>query len=212
MKFFSRSCFILIFFLSCYIFFEYNKYMTPPETRLSLSEVYPDFLPDSRKHYIDLPVDHFDKNSEKFRGFYLLNPSFKEKSDVVFFLTDGQMELVDTSPDFNFFDEILGKDISYVLIGRRGHNPTLFPEIYDDKKLNYQKAVNLYSSKQYVEDIELIRKDMVEKKLLRSDGKIMLFGASGAGFLNQQYLNKYGRNVQRTIISSSGAPDISKKK
>jgi hypothetical protein len=36
----------------------------------------------------------------------------------------------------------------------------------------------------------------------------MLYGGSGGGFLVQQFLNKYGSQVTRALIESSGAPDL----
>lgn len=49
---------------------------------------------------------------------------------------------------------------------------------------------------------------MQKKGLLPPDGKIMLYGGSGGGFLVQQYLDKYGSHISRAFIEFSGAPDI----
>ena len=43
---------------------------------------------------------------------------------------------------------------------------------------------------------------------LPEDGKIMLYGGSGGGVLIQQYLDKYGVHVSRTLIECSGGPDL----
>lgn len=52
-----------------------------------------------------------------------------------------------TSPkDFEYFENKL-EGLSYVLIGNRGVNPILFPEVYNkDGSVNYNLAVNLYGS------------------------------------------------------------------
>jgi pimeloyl-ACP methyl ester carboxylesterase len=184
--------------------------MQVPQTRLDLDAHYPNLPPGPNLHYINLPLDHDDPSLGKYRGFYYLSRSFKPKGPVVFFLTDGQMELVTTEIDHDWFDSFLG-DLSYVLIGRRGHKPTLFPEVFNpDETLNIQKAVKLYGSWQHVKDIEAIRKDMQAKGLLPPSGKIMLFGASGAGFLAQQFIDRYGHNVSRVLIQVSGAPDLAR--
>jgi len=181
----------------------------PPEARLALDAYYPEMPPDANHRYLNLPMDYTDESSGRFRAFYVLSTNFNPKDPVVFFLTDGQMELVGPEMDFSFFDEQL-PGVSYVLIGHRGHCPTLFPEVYPDGKLDLRRAMNLYGSWQRIEDIERVRKDMVSAKLLPSDGRIMIFGASGAGLLAQQYLQRYGEHVTRTLLATTGAPDLAR--
>ncbi|WP_271592320.1 hypothetical protein [Bradyrhizobium sp. CCBAU 65884] len=181
----------------------------PPDARLALDAHYPGMPPDAHHRYLNLPVDYTDGSSGRFRAFYVLSPNFNPKGPVVFFLTDGQMELVGPEMDLSFFDEQL-PGVSYVLIGHRGHTPTLFPEVYPNGKLDLRRAMNLYGSWQRVEDIECVRQDMVAAKLLPSDGRIMVFGASGAGVLAQQYLHRYGEHVTRTLLAATGAPDLAR--
>ena len=201
---------LLVTALSAWIYYEYIIFMEVPLSRLSPGMYYEGMPQDERHRYIDLPLDHKYAASQKFRGFYILSPGFKNGADVIFFLTDGQMQLVGTNPDFSFFDSILGKASSYVLIGVRGHTPILFPEVYNaDGSLNYKTAMNLYGSDQQVEDIECVRKDMQKNGRILPGTKIMIFGASGAGVLVQQYISKYAGNVSRAIIAVTGAPDIS---
>ncbi|HBC74068.1 MAG TPA: hypothetical protein DC017_04230 [Candidatus Wallbacteria bacterium] len=190
--------------------YAYMIFMKAPATRIS-SGMYYERMPEDENHrYIDLPLDHKDPGSKKFRGFYILNPGFKKGSEVVFFLTDGQMQLVGTNPDFSFFSSVIGGTRSYVLIGVRGLSPILFPEVYNaGGSLNYKAAMNLYGSDQQVEDIECVRKDMQKKGYLPPGAKIMVFGASGAGILAQQYISKYPDSVSRAILAVTGAPDIS---
>jgi pimeloyl-ACP methyl ester carboxylesterase len=132
---------------------------------------------------------------------------------VIFWLFDNQQEavgMINSSGDFEDFENNLG-GLSYVLIGNRGVNPTLFPEIYNkDRSINYSLAMKLYGSAQQVEDIEAVRRDMQKQGLLPEDGKIMLYGGSGGGFLVQQYLDKYGAHVSRALIEFSGAPDLAR--
>ncbi|TBR21834.1 hypothetical protein EPO15_09295 [bacterium] len=163
--------------------------------------------PDDAHHYLDLPLDHARPSLGSFRDFYILSPDFRKDPAVVFFLTDGQMELVDTRPDMTFFDAQL-PGLPYVLIGHRGHSPTLFPEVYEHGRVNLHRAAELYGSWQRVEDIERVRLDLLGRGLLPTDGRIMIYGASGAGVLAQQYLHRYGRHVSRALLSVTGAPDI----
>lgn len=180
-----------------------------PKTRIGFHEYYPKMPQDSFHHYLNLPIDHFQPTKETFRGFYQLSPNFYKNKNITFLLTDGQMQLVNTKTDFSFFENVL-KGNSYVLIGVRGHTPILFPEVYKDGKVDYDKALQLYSSDQQVEDIECVRLDLIKKGILKKGDKINVFGASGAGVLAQQYISKYGLNVERVILESTGAPDLSR--
>lgn len=187
----------------------YRRSQRPPTSRLSLDSAYVEMPADARHHYLNLPLDHGDSSGKHFRGFYILSPQFRPDSSVIFFLTDGQMELVSPDPDFAFFEaELPGR--SYVLIGHRGHSPTLFPELYPAGKVDLRRAMRLYGSAQRVEDIERVRRDMVSKRLLPANGRIMIFAASGAGILAQQYVQLYGEHVSRVLLASTGAPDLSR--
>lgn len=201
---------ILIAIIGGSLYIAHRRFYEIPKSRIGLTEIYSTMPEDSFHHYINLPIDHSSPFTEMFRGFYLLSPSFYKSSSITFLLTDGQMELVTTQTDFSFFEKILGSS-AYVLIGVRGHSPTFFPEVYKDGKVDYQQAMRLYSSDQQVEDIEQVRQDMIAKGLLAADAKINVFGASGAGVLAQQYISKYGNHVQRMILESTGAPDLSAK-
>lgn len=187
----------------------YRASRKPPISRLALRAYYPEMPADTRHHYLNLPLDYGDSSSALFRGFYILSPHFQSDASVVFFLTDGQMELVGPNPDFSFFEAEL-PGLSYVLIGHRGHSPTLFPEVYPAGKVDLRHAMRLYGSAQRVEDIERVRRDMVEQRLLPPDGRIMIFAASGAGVLAQQYLQRYGDHVSRVLLASTGAPDLAR--
>lgn len=189
------------------LYFAHRSFYSVPQTRLALNETYSEMPADDFHHYINLPIDHKDLQKGYFRGFYLFSPNFYKSKNITFLLTDGQMELVGLKTDFNFFEDVL-KENSYVLIGVRGHSPTLFPEVFKNGKIDYEEALNLYNSDQQIEDIEQVRLDLIKKGLLKSEDKINIFGASGAGVLAQQYVSKYGANVNRVILESTGAPDL----
>jgi pimeloyl-ACP methyl ester carboxylesterase len=189
--------------------------MSPPTRRLAAGSFYKEMPPDSHHIYIRLPIDHGNPELGSFTGFYLLSPNFKPGGKIIFQLYDNQQEMVGmiaSSADFEAFDERVGKEMSYVLIGNRGVSPTLFPEVFKkDGSVDYKKALKLYGSDEQIEDIETVRLDMENRGLLPSDGKIMLYGGSGGGVLIQQFLNKYGNHVSRVLIESTGAPDIARK-
>ncbi|MDD2621191.1 MAG: hypothetical protein PHC92_11060 [Syntrophomonadaceae bacterium] len=202
----------IVFLTGGYAWHEYRAFMSVPTARLTAGNYYPEMPPDEHHYYIQLPIDHDDPSLGTFIGFYLLSPSFKAGSNVVFKLYDNQQEavgMIRDYKDFEIFDQGIGKDISYVLIGNRGVSPTLFPEVFDKNgNADYALALKLYGSDEQIEDIENVRLDMVKRGLLPKDGKIILHGGSGGGVLIQQYLSKHGQHVSRVLMESTGAPDI----
>ncbi|WP_296952980.1 hypothetical protein [uncultured Massilia sp.] len=180
-----------------------------PATRLAPDAAYPDMPADVRHRYLTVPLDHAAPARGVYRAYYLLGKGFDPAGPVVFFLTDGQMELVSPDADASFFDAQL-PGLSYVLVGHRGHGPAQFPEVYRGGRTDVAAAMNLYGSWQQVEDIERVRQDMAAHGLLPPDGRIMLFGASGAGMLVQQYLHRHGGHVSRALLATTGAPDLAR--
>lgn len=191
---------------------EYKVFTSPPKNRLAAGSVYPEMPADDHHVYIQLPIDHSDPALGTFTDFYLLSPSFKPGDNVVFILFDNQQEavgMVNTAKDFEYYDDMIGSDMPYVLIGNRGVSPTLFPEVFKpDGSPDYAKALKLYGSQEQIEDIEAVRQDMAQKGLLGESGKIMLLGGSGGGVLIQQYIEKYGDHVSRALIESTSAVDL----
>lgn len=201
------TCFILVIAL-LWTYIQYGSYIAVPQKRLDLAAYYPEMPPDSSHIYIELPIDHLNPELGKYKGFYLLSPGFTPKRDIIFYLTDGQQNKVNPQPSFTMFEQKL-PGLSYVIMGRRGSYPSLFPEVYDKNgQVDYKKAMNLYGTEQQIDDIEMVRQDLEQKGYLPPDGKIMLFGTSGGGILIQEYLAKYGEHVSRVLLEATGAPDI----
>lgn len=200
---------VFLFIIAVIAYYADRQFYSFPTKRLALNEVYPSMPEDSFHHYINLPIDHDEPQKGLFRDFYLLSPSFFKNKNITFLLTDGQMELVSPDSDFDFFESVLPNN-SYVLVGVRGHSPTVFPEVYKNGQIDYAAATHLFNSDQQVEDIEAVRLDLIKKGYLSEKSKINLFGASGAGVLAQQYLSKYHQHVNRVILESTGAPDIAR--
>ena len=164
------------------LYFAYRSFYTVPRSRLAANEIYPEMPEDDFHHYIDLPIDHSDLKRGTFRGFYLFSPNFYQRKNITFLLTDGQMELVSLETDFSFFENVLNGG-SYVLIGVRGHSPTLLPEVFKDGQIDYDQALNLYGSDQQVEDIENVRLDLINKGFIPPEGKVKYFwSVRGRGF------------------------------
>lgn len=162
-----KRCLLIICFLFViaviWAYIQYGSYVSVPKARLGLTEYYTEMPPDSSHIYIELPIDHNDPSLGKYKGFYLLSPGFTYKKDVIFYLTDGQQNKVSTQTDFKIFEQKLS-GMSYVMMGRRGSYPALFPEVYTKEgSLDYKKAMNLYGTEQQIEDIEMVRRDLEKK-------------------------------------------------
>ncbi|WP_052730900.1 hypothetical protein [Methanosarcina horonobensis] len=211
LKFFKFITLVIFVGSLVYGYYEYKEFTSVPTTRLATGSYYPEMPPDSHHYYLQLPIDHNNPSKGNFTDFYILSPNFKQGEEVIFWLFDNQQEavgMINSPDDFEYFENNL-EGLSYVLIGNRGVNPTLFPEVYyKNGTVNYNLALKLYGSSQQIEDLEAVRQDMQKKGLLPHDGRIMLYGGSGGGFLVQQYLDKYGSHVSRALIEFSGAPDI----
>ena len=110
-----------------------RKMAEPPRTRLAAGQTYPELPPDDHHLYLQLPLDHGDPSRGTFTAFYILSPRFRPGDQPVFMLFDNQQEavgMVRAEADFRYFDDLIGPNMSYVLIGNRGVSPTLFPEVF----------------------------------------------------------------------------------
>jgi len=74
-----------------------------------------------------------------------------------------------------------------------------------------EMARRVFSSWQQVEDIELIRQDLIRVGILPDGGKISIYGASGGGILAQEFVTKYPSIVHKLILESTGSPVVAKK-
>jgi pimeloyl-ACP methyl ester carboxylesterase len=205
------SLFLAIIFVGgIYGWHGYQAFNAVPLTRLAAGSYYPEMPPDEYHHYLQIPIDHQDPSLGNFTDFYFLNPEFRVGDNVVFWLCDNQQEAVGLINSSREFDANLG-GLSYVLIGNRGVNPTLFPEVFNkDGSVNYALAMKLYGSNEQIDDIEAVRLDMQKNGLLPQNNEIMVYGRSGGGVLVQQYLDKYGDHVSRALIEASGGPDLAR--
>mgnify|MGYP001167343888 CR=1 FL=1 len=204
-------CLFVLAAACIYGYCKWRQFNSVPDTRLCADCAALENYPKTGIHYFKVPVDHKDLDRGYWQDYYLTSPSFKKGDTPVFVFFDGQQEMTSPFRDWGREKAVLG-DMPCVVVGTRGSPPNIFPEVFDsDKSVNFKEALKLYSSWQQIEDIELARKDMVAKGLIGPEGKIMLYGGSGGGILEQQYLDRYGQNVIRALMESTGAPDLAEK-
>lgn len=166
LKFFKFITLVIFVGSLVYGYYEYKEFTSVPTTRLATGSYYPEMPPDSHHYYLQLPIDHNNPSKGNFTDFYILSPNFKQGEEVIFWLFDNQQEavgMINSPDDFEYFENNL-EGLSYVLIGNRGVNPTLFPEVYyKNGTVNYNLALKLYGSSQQIEDLEAVRQDMQKK-------------------------------------------------
>ncbi|GAH98072.1 unnamed protein product, partial [marine sediment metagenome] len=75
-----------------------------------------------------------------------------------------------------------------------------------DETIDWEKAYCFFNSYQWCSDIEMVR-----KHILGDDGKVMLFGGSGGGYLIHEYLTRYGDNVSRAFTYGAANPFLDAK-
>lgn len=162
-------------------------------------------------HFIELPVDHKDPSKGTFSGYYVVGPNQSKVEPPVLFLADGQMNMISPKRDCSdFFEWFAGAP--FILPCVRGYSPELLLKCQlTDGTVDIEIARNVFASWQQIEDIELIRKNLIQEGILSDDGKISIYGASGGGILAQEFVTKYPDVVHKLILESTGSPEIAKR-
>jgi len=157
---------------------------------------------------ISVPVDHFDKNKDTFSLYYELSSNFKFDQPTIFWLSDQQQsygyadgvdelaQWAQFDPTFNLvYIEIRGRKYSYIDANR------------PDGTIDWEKVYNLFSSRQMIEDIEWVRRDLFRD---HPESRVFIFARSGGGYIAQEYLAKYGKYIQRAYLQCAPNPIIMK--
>lgn len=175
-------------------------------TALSQQQRYP--VEDFHHRNITAPIDHFDNNKGTFSLYYELSSNFKFEQPTIFFLSDQQQSYgsagkvddlakwIKSDSTFNLvYIEIRGRRYSYI--------ETKTPE----GTIDWEKVYYLLSSKQMVEDIEFVRRDLFKD---HPESKVFIFARSGGGYVTQEYLARYGNHIQRAYLQCAPNPIIMK--
>jgi pimeloyl-ACP methyl ester carboxylesterase len=168
------------------------------------SRIYPQ--QDFYNRNIELPIDHEKPEEGLFTLYYQLSSNFDFNQPTIFFFQDSQQNYgepgkVDELAQRYQFDE----SFNVVRYQHRGRKYSNIDTRNEDGSVNWKKVYRFLSSHQVVEDIERVRQDLFKE---HPDSKIFLYGRSGGGYLAQEYLARYSKNVERAFIRAAPNPVI----
>lgn len=126
-------------------------------------------------HYLSLPVDHADSTSGVFSGYYVVGPNQSNSKPPVFFIADGQMNMIRPEEKCSMFVEWFDGD-PFILPFVRGFSPELLARCKNSNgDVDIEIARKIFASWQQVEDIEAVR--VLSANLLKNR-RIRLYPAS----------------------------------
>jgi len=136
-------------------------------------------LEDFYHRNISIPIDHLSENAGNFSFYYELSTNFKFDQPTIIFVTDGQQRYgqagrVDELAKSYQFDTTF----NLVFIENRGRQYSFIDVTKSDNTADWEKVYNLLSSKQMIEDIECVRRDLFKD---HPESRIYLFARSGGG-------------------------------
>ncbi|TJY37756.1 hypothetical protein [Pontimicrobium aquaticum] len=153
-----------------------------------------------------VPIDYNKPNGEKFYLKYQFGDTFNENLSTVFAIADGQQFWARPGRANRFQEETFGLRMNVVVIFGRPNSKIIESHLRnEDNEINWVNAYNLFGAKQWVEDIESVRKKVSPNK------KINLYGRSGGGFLLLQYLERYGKYVDKAFCQTALVPKLQTK-
>lgn len=162
---------------------------------------------DNSHRYIMVPFDHAAPEKGSFPLYFELAAPYDPQKETLFVLSDGQQFFIRPHSMVRVMQKFADSSFNTVGIITRGKECSPINGMVNALgTVDYKKAYTVYSSRQYVEDIELVRQALVGK-----NGKIMLYGGSGGGLLVYQYLAQYGQFVKRTFTQCAVMPHLEKK-
>lgn len=148
---------------------------------------------------INVPVDHSDPTLGKTKISYELGTDFSTEKPTVFIIADAQQFYVRKGALAQLQSSLFDSTFNVVGVISRNNNADLKKLVSGvNGKTNWAKAYQVFRWEQYVNDINEVR-----KALLGEQGKILLYGQSGGGFLVHQYLSMYGQYVPRVFTAAS---------
>lgn len=155
---------------------------------------------------IEVPVDHFDVDKGTFSLYYELSSNFRFDKPTIFFLTDqqqsyGEAGKVDQLAKQFRFDSTL----NVLFIENRGRKYSYIDMEDESGVVDWERVYLLLSSRQMVEDIECVRRDLFKD---HPGSSMYIFARSGGGYLAQEYLARYGEHVQRAYLQCAPNPII----
>ncbi|WP_114748544.1 hypothetical protein [Pleomorphovibrio marinus] len=97
-------------------------------------------------------------------------------------------------------DKFMGFNVLYVQ--DRGRQPSFINIVTQDNEINWDRALTIFSSFQYANDIELIRRKLLGGR------KVFLFAQSSSAYLVHQYISLFPQNTARFVTLEPTLNDL----
>lgn len=151
------------------------------------------------RHELQVPLDHDQPAGESVRLSYELAEPFDPRRPTLLWVADGQQFQVRREGATVWLrDERLGLPPgAFNLVGLvgRGFDDEVSGRLRrGDGRVDWARAHHLLGSRQWVGDLEALR-----RKLVGDGGKVLLYGVSGGGYLVHEYLARHGAQVARAV-------------
>jgi hypothetical protein len=146
-----------------------------------------------------VPVDYSNPKLGQTTISYEFGATFSSKKPTIFIIADAQQFYVRKGSVKQLQNSLFDSTFNVVGIIGRNNNDDLKNSVIDNKgDINWTTAYNIFSWQQYVNDIDAVR-----KRILGKNGRILLYGQSGGGFLVHQYLSVFGRYVDKAFTGAA---------
>jgi len=151
---------------------------------------------------INVPIDHNVSEKDTFVLYYEFGAEYNSEKPTVFLIANGQQFHIRRGAVKKLQERWFDDRFNVVGIpGRIISQKLLDKAINADNSVNWEKAYQIFNSRQWCGDIDELR-----KHILGEEGKVMLFGGSGGAFLIHEYLARYGKHASRVFTEAAANP------
>lgn len=181
-------------------------FLVPGTIQLSMaqeSHIYP--KTNFYHRQIEVPIDHENKEQGTFLLFYELSKNFDYSRPTIFYIQDSQQGAQPGSLDQLVQQGRFDTTFNYVRHEPRGRQYSYIDMNNEDGSTDWKKVYRLMSSRQHVEDIEMVRRDLFKD---HPEAKVYMWGRSGGAYLVQEYLVKHTDTIDRAFIRNTPNPTI----
>lgn len=149
---------------------------------------------------IRVPLDHTAPDLGSAAIEIVLARPFDPQLPTLLVVADGQQfYLLREGAMERLVRERLGEGYNAVGVIGRGFSEEIAGRVRrDDGSVDWALAYRLLNSRQWIEDLDRVRRELVV-----GDGQVMLYGVSGGGFLVHEYLAIHGDRVSRALTESA---------
>ncbi len=144
--------------------------------------------------YVTVPVSYKDSEKGTFMLYYELCSDYDESKATIIIPTDGQRSLSQVGWA-DKYKKMFTLDNNTVTFEYRGMYASKIP-LVENRNTDWGTLYEILNSDNVVEDIELIRKDLL------GDKSFYVLGGSGTAMIGLKYISKYHEKVDRAYLMS----------